>query len=128
MIEDPTQLLQVAVITGAVLLFFFGVWILIVRRRSSKSFEPGEALSEVAEARIDEGERISTLVSEQVEERVKEILKAEGSLLANDIDFATAADGSLEFWVNEKRYSSLDDIPDEAIRNAVRKAVEEFNR
>ena len=44
------------------------------------------------------------------------------------VDFGTAHDGSLEIWVGEDRYTSVDSIPDERVRRAVAEAVASFNR
>ena len=128
MIEDPTQLGIVVIITAAVLLFLFVMWTLIVRSRRSRAFKPGESLNQVKDAHIDEGERPASIVSEQIEEKVKEILKAEGKTLEQGIDFVTGAGGSLEIWIGEECYKEVDEIPREDIRNAVKKAVSEFNR
>jgi hypothetical protein len=127
-IEDFSQLATVAIMTAAILLFLFIVWNLIVRSRRSRVFKPGESLEQVKDARLDEGERPATIISEQIEEQVREILKAQGKMLDRQIDFATGADGSLEIWIEEVCYKEVDEIPDEDIRAAVKKAVAEFNR
>ena len=128
MIEDFTQLATVAIITAASLLFLFVVWNLIVRSRRAKGFKSGEALEQIMDARLEKGERPAAIISEQIEEQVKEILKAQGKMLDREIDFASAADGSLEIWIDGTKYSEVEDIPDEDIRDAVIKAVDEFNR
>ena len=81
----------------------------------------------VADAKFEEGEKRASLVSEQIEERVKQILVSQGLALDEKIDFGTASDGSLEIWIEETAYTSVDKIPDKNVRNAVAKAVEEFN-
>lgn len=127
MIEDFSQLATVAIMTAATLLFLFVVWILIVRSRRSRDFKSGEALQAIMDARLDEGERKATIISEQIEENVKEILKADEAISETKIDFASAADGSLEIWIDNQRYVAIDEIPNEKIRAAIAKAVEEFN-
>jgi hypothetical protein len=44
------------------------------------------------------------------------------------VDFATAHDGSLEIWIGDDRYTSVDAIPDPRVRQAVADAVAAFNR
>jgi flagellar biosynthesis/type III secretory pathway M-ring protein FliF/YscJ len=127
-IENFSQLATVAIMTAAILLFLFVVWILIVRSRKSRILKPGEALDQVKDARLDEDERPATIISEQIEERTKEILEAQGKKLGKEIDFATGADGSLEIWIEGVPYKEVDEIPDEDVRAAVKKAVAEFNR
>ncbi len=127
-IEDFSQLATVAIMTAAILLFLFIIWNLIVRSRRSKGFKSGEALEQIMDARLEKGERPATIISEQIEEQVKEILKAEGKMQDQQIDFATGADGSLEIWIEGVCYKEVDEIPDESIRAAVAKAVEDFNR
>lgn len=128
MIQDFSQLATVAIMTAAILLFLFVVWNLIVRSRRSKGFKSGEALEQIMDARLEKGERPATIISEQIEEQVKEILKAQGKMLDREIDFASAADGSLEIWIDGIKYSEVNEIPDEDIRDALMKAVDEFNR
>lgn len=128
MIEDFSQLATVAIMTAATLLFLFVVWNLIVRSRRSRGFKSGEALEAIMDARLDEGERRASIISEQIEQKVKEILEADGTTMEFKVDFATAADGSLEIWIDDERFAEVEDIPDHKIRAAVMKAVEDFNR
>jgi len=127
-IEDFSQLATVAIMTAATLLFLFVVWNLIVRSRRSRGFKSGEALEAIMDARLDEGERRASIISEQIEQKVKEILEADGTTMEFKVDFATAADGSLEIWIDDERFAEVEDIPDHKIRAAVMKAVEDFNR
>lgn len=128
MIQDFSQLATVAIMTAAILLFLFVVWNLIVRSRRAKGFKSGEALEQIMDAHLEEGERSAAIISEQIEEQVKEILKTQGKMLDREIDFASAADGSLEIWIDGEKYNEVSEIPDEDIRAALTKAVEEFNR
>jgi flagellar biosynthesis/type III secretory pathway M-ring protein FliF/YscJ len=127
-IENFSQLVIVALITAAILLSLFLVWNIIVRSRRAKGFKSGEALEQIMDARLEEGERPATIISEQIEEQVKKILEAEGKMMGREIDFATASDGSLEIWIEGKRYKEIDEIPDEDVRVALKKAVDNFNR
>lgn len=102
------------------------VWFVLSRLRKP-SFKPGAALDAVDDAVIEDGERAASLVSEQIEERVKQILAEQGSTLDEKIDFGTASDGSLEIWIDGKAYPTVDNIPDKKVRNAFATAIEEFN-
>ncbi len=82
----------------------------------------------VADARIEEGERPSSLVAEQIEEMVKASLAADPELGSVRFDLGTAPDGTLEIWIDERAYTSVKDIPDPRIRQAIEEAAEEWNR
>jgi hypothetical protein len=126
MFENFDQMLATGVIVLGTLLLV--VWTLIVRTRWGKKSGLGKDLEMVEDAKYEEGEKPASLVSEQIEERVKQILSAKGLTNGHEIDFGTAADGSLEIWVDGVAYVNVGDIPDTAIREAVGEAVEEFNR
>lgn len=128
MIEDFSQLATVALMTAVVLLILFIVWNVIVRSRRSRGYKSGEALEQIMDACLEKGERMATVISEQIEEQVKAILDSQGKLLERKIDFATGPDGSLEIWIEDVCYREVDEIPDEDIRAAVAKAVTDFNR
>lgn len=119
-----TQAIAISALATVVLLL--PIWVFLTRRKRKK-FKPGAAMEMVADAQFEEGEKHASLVSEQIEERVKQILAEQGHTLDEKIDFGTASDGSLEIWIEENAYTSVDKIPDEIVRSAVAKAVEEFN-
>jgi len=85
-------------------------------------------LNRLGQARVEPGERAATLVAEQIEELVRRRLAQDASMANLALDFATAADGSLEIWVGGVLYRSSEEIPDERVRKAIAEAVEEFNR
>ena len=74
-----------------------------------------------------EGERLAAASSEAIEELANQAL-AKAGVTGLRVDFGTAHDGSLEIWVGEDRYTSVDSIPDERVRRAVAEAVASFNR
>lgn len=119
----------IGLLIGVVLLLV--IWAIVVRRRS-KAIEESEtdpvSLGAVSDAKIEEGEQASSLVSEQIEEMVKQRLAVYPDLADIKLDFATAFDESLEIRVNDQRYATVDDIPDERIRTAVEEAARTFNR
>lgn len=86
------------------------------------------SLKMVEGARLDKGERRASLVSEQIEELVRSRMAQRPELAGRRIDFATAADGGLEIWVDDVAYRSVNEIPDPRIRELVQEAVASFNR
>jgi hypothetical protein len=127
MITEFSDLVVTVLITLGALVVLFIVWNLIVRRRRQVQFHTPASLDDVSSAKIEGSEYRSSLVSEEIEERVKQILKEEGTNLEDEVDFGTASDGSLRIWYKEQAYSEPDEIPDATVRDAVARAVEEFN-
>lgn len=76
----------------------------------------------------DPSELEAAAASEAIEDMVNRKLAEMPALADRRVDFGTAADGSLEIWVGDERYTSVDAIRDPRIRQAVRDAVEAFNR
>ncbi|MBK7319100.1 hypothetical protein [Candidatus Villigracilis affinis] len=75
----------------------------------------------------DAGERIASPFAEQIEDILRAKLESD-PFNKFDIDFGSAPDGSLEIWVNGSMYPSMDDLPDEGLKNAFRNAVKEWER
>jgi hypothetical protein len=109
------------------IIFLIVVWRVLLSR-SRQTTELPESLQQVAEARLDADERGSAVISEQIEEMVKQKLADFQDLADVKLDFATAADGSLEIWVGGERYADADQIPDQRIRNAITDSVATFNQ
>ncbi len=65
---------------------------------------------------------------ERIEEHANRALSRTAGLEGTRLDFGTASDGSLEIWVDDRRYDSLSEIPDVRIRQAIEDAVAAFNR
>ena len=103
------------------------VFALMARRAASGPKPASESDQWVAEAKIKAGERASTPVSEEIEERARAKLAAYPDLASTQLDFATAADGSLEIWVDGAQYHSIDEVPDDRLRQATQAAVQEWN-
>jgi hypothetical protein len=81
-------------------------------RRATKSPEPLEAAP----------------ASEAIEEMVNRRLAEMPEMAGARVDFGTAADGSLEIWVGEERYASVDQVRDPRIRQAIQDAVAAYNK
>ncbi len=116
-----------AAVTALTLLVVFLAWEMLVRR-GRKRKRPVDPVAGLDEARLEAGERKASPIAEAIEERVKAILAGKGEAALVGVDFGTASDGSLEIWVGKERYTKVDEIPDERLRDAIRQAVEEFNR
>jgi len=96
--------------------------------RGASSTASGRAREErPPQAGAREGERLAAASSEAIEELANQAL-AKAGLTGLRVDFGTAHDGSLEIWIGEDRYTSVDSIPDERVRRAVAEAVASFNR
>lgn len=121
--------LLVGLLIGIVLLLV--IWAIVVRRRTKEIEEgelPPESFDAVSEAKIEPNEQAASLVSEQIEEMVKQRLASYPDLADVKLDFATAPDESLVVWVNDQSYSDINQIPDDRIRSAISEAVETFNQ
>ncbi len=121
--------LIVGLFIGIILLLV--IWAIVVRRRTKEIEEvelPPESLNAVSEAKIEPNEQAASLVSEQIEEMVKQRLASYPDLADVKLDFATAPDESLVVWVNDQSYSDIDQIPDDRIRSDISEAVETFNQ
>ena len=74
----------------------------------------------------DAGEKLATPFAEQIEDILRAKLDND-PFNKFDIDLGTAKDGSLDIWVNGKKYSSVDELPDENLKNAFQEAVQKWN-
>lgn len=75
----------------------------------------------------DHGEKLAAPFAEQIEDILRAKIKADPALQKYEIDFGTSADHGLEIWVNGKRYGSVNELPDERLREAFRSSVEKWN-
>ncbi len=114
--------------------FLVGIVILLGIRKASglrarsADVSPLERLEPLLpDAHLDENEEQASPISEQIEEMVRKRLTEYPDLAEYVIDFGTASDGSLEIWIAGKRYTSVGDIPDARVREAISEAVKEFN-
>lgn len=71
----------------------------------------------------DAGEGLAAAFVEQIEDIVHARLSEDPALAGIDVDFKTAPSGELEVWVNDKSYTDVKDIPDERLREVVRRAI-----
>ena len=118
-----------ALLLGIVILL--AIWAIVVRRRTAEieaGAVPPESLGAVSEAKVEADELPAALVSEQIEEVVKQRLASYSDLTDVKLDFVTGPDESVVIWVNDQGYTEIDRIPDDRIRTAISEAVETFNR
>ncbi len=116
-----------AALTFGVVALLIG-WAFIVRRRLRR-LDPSFPSSDPAvDVKMEPGELKASVVSERIEDIARTIIAGNPSLARVDLDFETAADGSLRIWVGGEVYDTVDAIPDGGIRQAIAEAVEEFNR
>ncbi len=126
-------------LTGTTIILILGVFLVGIvillgikkasgLRARSSDVSPLERLEPLLpDAHLDKGEEQASPISEQIEEMVRKQLAAFPDLAKQVVDFGSAADGSLEIWIADKRYTSVDDIPDARVREAISEAVKEFN-
>ena len=76
----------------------------------------------------DAGEKLAAPFAEQIEDILKNLMAADPQLSGHTVDFGTADDGGLEIWVNGKPYREIKDIPEEAVRAAIQKAIKLYNQ
>ncbi len=72
----------------------------------------------------DAGEQLAAPFAEQIEDILREKLAQNPALTNYKVDLGTAADGSLEIWVNDKKFSEVDALPDDGLKQAFFDAVE----
>jgi hypothetical protein len=76
----------------------------------------------------DRGEKVAAPFAEQIEDVLRARLKSDPALAAIDVDLGTAPDGGLEIWVNGERYTDVNLLPDERLRQAFREATREWEQ
>lgn len=74
----------------------------------------------------EHGEKLAAPFAEQIEDIVRAGMQADPELAEVKIDFGTDKDQTLEIWVNEKKYKSISELPDERLKKLMREAVQRF--
>jgi hypothetical protein len=122
--------LSVALLVGLLVVLFM-IFVAVAAVRSARSMSrrpPSMPRADPASGpRAREGERLASASSEAIEDLVNQAL-AKAGVDGVQVDFGTAHDGSLEIWIGDDRYTSVDSIPDARVRQAVADAVASFNR
>ena len=73
----------------------------------------------------DAGERLAAPFAEQIEDILRAKLDSD-PFNKFEIDLGTGADGMLEIWVNGTKYESINELPDEGLKNAFHEAVKKW--
>ena len=76
----------------------------------------------------DEGEKIAAPFTEQIEDIFRAKIEADPELNHFQVDLGSAPDGTLEFWVNDKKYTNVNDLPDNKLKRAFRESVRQWNK
>ncbi len=97
------------------------------RVESQTSTQAPVAEAPVAAPQVEPGEQIASPAAEEIEGLVRPKLAKYSDLRRVKLDFGTAADGSLQVQLGPSHYNSIDDIPDQRLRQAIQEAVQEWN-
>jgi len=76
----------------------------------------------------DTGERFASPFAEQIEDIFAAMLKKDPALKAYKIDLGTAPNGTLEIWVNDTKYNSVETLPNPRLKEFFKAAVEKWNQ
>ena len=76
----------------------------------------------------DEGEKLAAPFTEQIEDIFRAKIEADPALNHFQVDLGSAPDGTLEIWVNDRKYTNVNDLPDNRLKRAFRESVTQWNR
>ena len=76
----------------------------------------------------DEGEKLAAPFAEQIEDILRAKIESDPELSKYKIDIGTSDDNALEIWVNDKKYTSISDLPDERLKAAFRASIKKWNK
>jgi len=76
----------------------------------------------------EEGEQLASPFAEQIEDILRAELAKDPELAALKVDLGTAKDGGLEIWVDGKSYTDLETLPNERLRDAIRRASRKWQK
>ena len=74
------------------------------------------------------GERRTDPFTEQIEDIFRAKLEADPDLKDYKIDLGTDNAGGLEIWVNDTKYTNVNDLPDNRLKTAFRESVVKWNK
>jgi hypothetical protein len=140
---------SVGIVGVIALLVIVGLFVWIMRRRKAetpatpagakpdwmRSTPPKETLAALKEDGKqmavfvhDQGEKLAAPFAEQIEDIVRAKLDADPFLKSTRLDFGTAADGGIEFVINNQSFASLDQIPEGRIKAIIKESIEAYNQ
>lgn len=98
--------------------------------RTPPTIETQAALKEDGEGMsiydYDPGEKVAAPFAEQIEDILHAKLQTDLHLSQFKVDLGSAADGSLQIWVNDQVFDSIEALPDERLKAAFREAVKKW--
>lgn len=74
----------------------------------------------------DEGEKVGSAFAEQIEDILLAKLEAHPNLKQFKIDIGTDEDLGLEYWVNGEKYTSVDSLPNEELKQVFLETVKDW--
>ncbi len=74
----------------------------------------------------DQGEKVASAFAEQIEDILSAKLEAHPNLKKYKIDIGTSEELGLEYWVNGEKYSSIDSLPNEELKQVFRETVKDW--
>jgi hypothetical protein len=77
---------------------------------------------------FDDGEKLAAPFTEQIEDIFRAKLEADPELKDYKIDLRTDKAGALEIWVNDTKYTNVNDLPDNRLKTAFRESVVKWNK
>lgn len=75
---------------------------------------------------FDKGEKLAAPFAEQIEDILRAKLNADPALKKYKIDFGTSEDNMLEIWVNGEKFVNINELPDEALKEAFRASIKKW--
>jgi hypothetical protein len=75
----------------------------------------------------DKGEKVAAAFAEQIEDILRAQMSNDPYLKSLNVDFGTGADGGLVISVDGKDYTTVEQIPDLRLREAITRAVATYN-
>lgn len=75
-----------------------------------------------------EGEKVAAPFTEQIEDIFRAKVEADPELSHFQVDLGSASDGTFEIWVNDKKYTNVNDLPDNKLKLAFRASVTQWNK
>jgi len=75
-----------------------------------------------------EGEKLAAPFTEQIEDIFRAKIEADPDLNHYQVDLGSAPNGTLEIWVNDKKYTNVNDLPDNRLKKAFRDSVIQWNK
>jgi len=76
----------------------------------------------------DEDEKLAAPFTEQIEDIFRAKIEADPDLNHYKVDLGSAPDGTLEIWVNDEKYTNVNDLPDNKLKQAFRNSVTKWNK